>query len=257
LRDRPSSRILAPPMPRLALSLLLALAVTAPAAACSDYASVTARFAPDFPQGRHTVSVLGIFKDGQMSTDAWESIGARLSAPFGSTCTTGYAQLVATNQAASTAVDDYIRANGPGDEILEQLAPGASGDVVVVFTFAGHVSAKPAGTPDTGAMSSSPPGGSMGMGGGKYRGTRPGGSTGRGMARPANAAALEMSASFYSVAQKRSVGLVSLEYDGTSLDDAFQKFAAKISSSIPGSACAGWDFKTPVDEKKIRELTEH
>ena len=239
-------------------ALLGVAALVAAASGCSDYASVSSRFAPDFPPSRHSVSVLGVFKDGQMSTDAWESIGARLSAPFGARCETGFARLVASDQPASAAIDDYVRDNGPGDEVLEQLAPGATGDVIVVFTFAGHVSAKPASGPDTSTVSpSSQPGGSMGMSGGKYRGMRPGGATARGMSRANTTAALEMSASFYSVSQKRSVGLVSLEYDGTSIDEAFEKFSAKVASSVPGSTCGGWDFKTPVDEKKIRELSQH
>src|SRR5580704_1916174 len=95
--------------------LVGALALATATVGCSDYAQINARFAPDFVQGRHTVSVLGVFKDGQMSADAWESIGARLSAPFGGTCETGYGQLVTSNQAASAAIDDYVRANGPGD----------------------------------------------------------------------------------------------------------------------------------------------
>jgi hypothetical protein len=239
------------------LAALASLAVVAPTAGCSDYAQVSTRFAPDFVQGRHSVSVLGIFKDGQMSSDAWESIGARLSAPFGATCETGYGQLVTSNQGLSAAVDDYVRANGPGDEMLEQLAPAATGDLVVVFTVAGHVSTKPGNTADTSSMSSTPPGGSMGSGGGKYRGMRPGGATGRGMARPTAIAALQISASFYSVSQKKAVGLVAMDYDGTSLDEAFQKMAAKVSASLPGSTCGGWDWKAPVDEGRLRGLIEH
>ncbi|MGH7296169.1 MAG: hypothetical protein ACRELB_14605, partial [Polyangiaceae bacterium] len=103
-------------MPRLTAVLALAsLAVLASTSACSDYAQISTRFAPDFVKGRHAVSVLGIFKDGQMSSDAWESIGAQLSAPFGATCTAGYGQLATASPGLSSAVDDYVRANGPGD----------------------------------------------------------------------------------------------------------------------------------------------
>ncbi|HEY6458588.1 MAG TPA: hypothetical protein VIY73_00515, partial [Polyangiaceae bacterium] len=122
-------------------SLALALLGTLPG--CADEAQFTSRFASDFVHGRHAVSVLGVFKDGQMSNDAWESIGSQLSAPFGTTCQTGYGQLVTSNPPLSAAIEDYVRANGPGDELLEQLAPAATGDLVVVFTVAGHVGPKP------------------------------------------------------------------------------------------------------------------
>lgn len=240
----------------------LALSSLAFLPACADEALFTSRFAPDFSHGSHAVSVFGVFKDGQMSSDAWESIGPKLSAPFGSTCTTAYGQLVASNQTLSTAVDDYVRANGPGDELLEQLAPAATGDVVVVFTVAGHVGPKPTNTPDTSTLSGGAATGAgagsapMGVSGGKYRGMRSGTGGTRGMSRPANAA-FEISASFYSVSQKKAVGFVAMRYDGTSLEEAFQRMAAKVAAAVPGSTCAGWDWKAQVDDNRIRALGEH
>jgi hypothetical protein len=242
---------------RFALPLLFAPLLALPVTSCSDEAQFTTRFASDFVQGRHTVSVLGVFRDGQMSSESWETIGPKLSAPFGATCDTGYGALVASNQTASGAIDDYVRANGPGDELLEQLAPDATGDIIVVFTVAGHVGPKPANSIDTTSMQSqgnSP----MGAGSGKYRGTRPGGTSGtHGMPRGGVVGALEISASFYSVSQKRSVGLVSMQYDGTSMDEAFQRMAAKLGAAVPGSTCGGWTWQTPVDPEKIRGLIDH
>jgi hypothetical protein len=255
-------------MPRFASAFPFALAALGLALlgtlpGCADEAQFSSRFATDFVHGRHTVSVLGVFKDGQMSSDAWESIGTRLSAPFGATCQTGYGQLITSNPPLSAAIEDYVRANGPGDELLEQLAPAASGDLVVVFTVAGHVGPKPTNTPDTSNVSGGAASGAgagsapMGASGGKYRGMRPGsGGNVRGLGRPTNAA-FEVSASFYSVSEKKAVGFVAMQYDGTSLDEAFQRMSAKVAAAVPGSACAGWDWKAQVDDNRIRALTEH
>jgi len=236
-------------------SLALALAVSFLPSACSDEAQFTTRFASDFSPSRHTVSVLGVFKDGQMSTEAWESIGSKLSMPFAATCDTAYAALVTSNQPLSSAIDDYVRANGPGDELLEQLAPAATGDLIAVFTVAGHVAGKAAPPPDTTAVQQSSP--MTGAGGGRYRGSRPGGvNGGRGMPKAPAIASFEVSVSFYSVSQKRAVGLVALQYDGTSMDDALQRLANKLGLALPSARCAGWDWKAKVDDARIRALVE-
>jgi hypothetical protein len=241
---------------RLSLPFVaVALAVFLLPSACSDDAQFTTRFASDFSPTRHTVSVLGIFEDGQMSNDAWESLGAKLSAPFSKTCDTAYADLVAQNQPLSAAIDDYVRANGPGDELLEQLAPAATGDLIAVFSVAGHVAGKAAPPPDTTAVQQSSP--MTGAGGGKYRGSRPGGvNGGRGMPKAPAIASFEVSVSFYSVSQKKAVGLVALQYEGTSQDEALQRMAQKLGLALPSASCAGWDWKTKVDDQRIRALIE-
>jgi hypothetical protein len=241
-----------PPWLASPIALLLPLLCSA---ACSDDAQFTTRFASDFAPTRHTVSVLGVFRDGQMSGDAWESIGSKLSASFGGTCDTAYATLVTQNQPLQAAIDDYVRANGPGEELLEHPAPAASGDLVAVFTVAGKVAGKAAPPPDTTNVQQSSP--MTGAGGGKYRGSRPGGvNGGRGMPKAAPVASFEVSVSFYSVSQKRAVGLVALQYEGTSQDDALQRFAQKVGGALPGTTCAAWDWKAKVDDGRIRALIE-
>jgi hypothetical protein len=239
----------------LAFSLLSLVSLLALPSACSDDAQFTTRFASDFSPSLHTVSVLGVFKDGQMSTEAWESLGSKLSTPFGATCDTAYAGLVTTNQSLSSAIDDYVRANGPGDELLEQLSPAATGDLIAVFTVAGHVAGKAAPPPDTTAVQQSSP--MTGAGGGKYRGARPGGvNGGRGMPKAPAIASFEVSVSFYSVSQKRAVGLLALQYEGTSQDEALQRMAQKLGLTLPSARCAGWDWKAKVDDNRIRALIE-
>jgi len=223
---------------------------------CSDEAQFTSRFASDFAHPSHTVSVLGVFRDGRMSSDAWDSVGPKLSTPFGKTCDTAYGALVGTNQALSAAIDDYVRANGPGDELLEQLAPAATGDLILVYTVAGAIAPKKTPGPDTSTVSGGAPGGAMS--GGKYRGTRPGGTMGaRGMPATSTNAALEVSASLYSVSAHRAVGFVAMGYDGASLDEALQRMATKLGTTLPQSTCGGWNWDAHVDDARIRQLIEH
>jgi hypothetical protein len=225
---------------------------------CSDpYARFNTRFASDFAPGAHSVSVFGIFRDGRMSSDTWDEVGPKLSAAFGSgTCDAAYRNdLVTANPPLSSAIDDYVRANGIGDELLDALAPAASGDLVVVFTVAGHVTS--AGI-DGGAASVLPPTpqASM-MRNPRYRGVQPmpgGGGVPRSFG--GSAGTLEMSASLFSVTLHRSVALVEMKYYGESLDDALSQLAAKLRSSLPGSTCTPWNWSIKIDDHKVRELID-
>jgi hypothetical protein len=230
-------------------------------AGCSD-AQITTRYAPTFTHAPHTVSLLGVYKDGRMNPDVWEQIGPALSTPLGGKCGPGYDSLVNGNPALSAAIDDYARANGIGDDLLDQLGPAASGDLIMVVTVAGQVNGKGQNLPDTAAVQGGPPGGSMNN---RYRGAGSvgGPSGGRGptgaMRRPqalADGASFEMSASLFSVRDHKSVGLVALAYSGQSVDDAVAKLAARLGVELPGSTCAGWDWSAKIDDQRIRELVE-
>jgi hypothetical protein len=247
-------------MPRLGPFVVLAF-LAAPS--CAGDAEFSTRYAPNFPHARHTISVLGVFKDGSMSSDAWDQIGPRLSTPFGATCTTAYGALVGSNQGLSSAIDDYVRANGIGDDLLEQLAPAATGDLILVVMLAGRPGSKPAGTTDTSGVS----GGVPSTAGGRSRGGMMGGAggTGGGGATMGNrarqrviidGAAFEMSASLYSVSMHQSVGIVSLQYSGPTVDDAVARMAARLGIEIPASTCGGWNLSVPIDEHRIRGMVE-
>jgi hypothetical protein len=235
------------------------LALAAVITSCSDDAQFSARFASDFAHGQHAVSVLGVFRDGRMSTEGWDNLGAKLSAPFGATCDTAYGALATKDQVVSSAIDDYVRANGLGDELFEQLAPAAKGDLILVFTVAGHAKAQAPAPADSSSMMTSggAPGAGMGMGAGRYRGARQPTMGGR-LARtpPQGPAALEISALLYSVSQRKSVGVVAMQYDGPSADAALQRMSAKLAAAIPGSTCGGWDLSAKIDDRAIRELIE-
>jgi hypothetical protein len=234
---------------------LALLAVTA--GSCGDpRASFTTRVASDFPPAGHTVSVFGLFKDGRMSADTWEELGGNLSAAFASSaCEAEYrGELLAKNAPLSSAIDDYVRANGIGDELLDAVAPAATGDTIVVFTLSGKV------TPNTidGGTSAMPPQtpntmmrGTTGYRGG--HGPMPGGRT---RSFGGSSEALEVSASLYSVSQHRSVALVAMRYVGDSLPDALRQLTERLRATLPGSKCGAWDANVRVDDQKIRELVE-
>jgi hypothetical protein len=204
------------------------------------------------------VSVLGVYKDGQMSSDAWSALGPVVSPALGArTCEPGYgsAPVGTSDGVLSLAIEDYARANGPTDDLLGQLAPAAKGDLIVVFTFAGRL---PTPTPpdlEGAGATSAPTTGARGpmVGGGGAGGA---GRGIRGMSsrkQPADTNVLDISASLYSVAQARSVALVSMEYSGGSVEDAVKRFAAKLARDVPASTCTGWDWKAArVDAARIR-----
>jgi hypothetical protein len=243
--------------PSLRLRFLSVLALLL--CACSSDAQLSSRFASDFTHAAHTVAVFGVYKDGRMSSDAWEQVGPGLSQPFGATCEQAYAQLEARNQPLSGAIDDYARANGVGDELLEQIAPAAQGDLILLITVTGHVGTKGPNLPDTSTLGSGTPG----VGSSKYRTgsaigspVGPSGRSSGAMRRPLDtSSAFEMSASLYSVSDKKSVGIVTLEYDGKSVDEAIARLAERLGKELPGSKCGGWSWDTAkVDEQHIREL---
>jgi hypothetical protein len=247
------------------LSSVIAAAVglAAPAAfglasvSCSDpHTHFTTRVASDFPVSGHTVSVFGIFKEGRMSADTWDELGPTLSAAFATgACQAEYRdELVAGNAPLSTAIDDYVRANGIGDELLDAVAPAATGDMIVVFTIAGKV----AGGGIDGGTYAMPPTtpNIMQRGTAGYRGQHGPMIGGPMRSFGGSSDALEVSASLYSVAQHRSVALVAMRYYGDSLGDALSQLTAKLRATVPGSTCGAWNANVRVDDQRIRELVE-
>jgi hypothetical protein len=265
--------------PRLLPTALLTLAAAwAPlVVSCADDAQFTTRFIPDYPTSPHaSVSVFGVYKDGRMSSEAWDLVAAQLLATAdaavpvpeptpeladasalsgggGSECAAAYStSLVTKDMSLFTAVDEYARANGVTEGLLEKFAPSAKGDLIMVVTISGHVPAPDAG--DTPAMQSSqPPMGGSGRGGMVGRQGMRGATSG--MRRVENRDALEMSATLYSKSLKRTVGLVGMSYTGKSADEGLKTFAARLRSALPASPCAGWG-ELKVDEAAIHAIQE-
>jgi hypothetical protein len=71
---------------------------------------LSATVAPDFAPATHSVSVLGVYKDGQISADGWESLAPRLGATLGSgSCEPGYNSLTTSNQRLADAIQHVSR----------------------------------------------------------------------------------------------------------------------------------------------------
>jgi hypothetical protein len=205
------------------------------------------------------VSVFGVFRDGQMSLDAWDSMSARLSPPLGGTeCEAGFGPpLSAAHAELSAAVEDYARANGPTDDLLAQIAPAARGDLVVLFTVEGKVTDPKSAERSAGAS------GGGGAGGGSPMVRGPAGMGGRGARRrsgprstPTDSNALDVTATIYSVSQRKSVAAVDMTYTGLSMDDALTKFAVELAKTLPQAECRGWDWTANVDADGIRRSME-
>jgi hypothetical protein len=233
-------------------------------AGCGSQEAVYAtNFAPDFTPVHHKVSVLGVFKDGRMSSEAWDAIAARIGSSMGGTkCEAAYAEIATSpNHALFTAIDEYTQANGPTDDLLAKIAPAAQGDLVLIVIVAGKLP-----TPDNIKVQNEtnrPPGSANSMGGGG-RGA-PGGTLG-GMRNaggpmfrgdPAAVDRLDLTASFFSVPKAASVALVALQYSGETIDDAVQRFTTRLSATLPGATCAGWNWEAKIDPEAIRQSIDH
>ena len=258
------------------------LAMLCAVATCATASDGESEFAvlheADFSKGE-TVSVFGIFRNGRLSPEAWDDFGAGLSVPFSQeTCQAAYTKdFVNTNPEVMSTVDDYAKENGVSDELLNQFAPLAKGDSIMVIAMTGQPSRpaadagagkaskptparSPSGQGNTGGPNGGPVGGrGMGRGGG---GLGRGGFGGRGM-RPASNEqakpqrdAWEISASFFSTRLHHTVGQVSMIYAGQDLDRALRAFVGRLGAEMPGLPCRGWDWSTQVDAGALRRMLE-
>ena len=215
-------------------------------ASCQPSTRFETKFVSDFNPSGHVVSVLGVYKDGRMSSDAWGQYAPRIERALGGgPCEIGYGSGFArTNGGLTMAIDDYTRANGPTDNLLAQLTPAARGDLIMVLIVDGQL-------PTPVKISLANDAHSQGTG----TSLRPGTPGARGQGRnAADPDVLEVSASLYSVAQHHSVALVGMQYSGGNIDEATAKFAAELSLSLPRAVCSGWSWSDGVDPEQIRKL---
>ncbi|HZU83472.1 MAG TPA: hypothetical protein VE987_11170 [Polyangiaceae bacterium] len=221
------------------LSLVLGLG-------CAGESKFAANFAPDFDVRHHRVSILGVYKDGQLSSEAWGQFGPGVERFLGGgTCEVGFdSSLAVTHASLAEAIEDYARSNGLTDDLLSELAPAARGDLIMVLTASGR---PPVAAPRTSVADVPKTAG--GMGGAAFAGVS---------APPKGAGdheLFQLSALFFSVAQGRAVARVDLQYSGASTDDAVNQFTAKLSQSLPGSTCSGWNWPAERDAERIRRLS--
>jgi hypothetical protein len=194
----------------------------------------------------HSLSVFGVFRDGRVSTRAWDELWPKLTAILGpEPCPAAYsADLVTDAGALASAIDDYTRNYGITEPLLDQLAPAAKGDLVLVFVIAGAVRSK-SHDGETRPRPAPGPGASR-MRRTAYYGRAP---------RPD--AALEITASLFSPKEHAMVGATSLRYGGTSEDQAIAKLVSRWTEVFPKTSCASWDFEGhPVEADTVRALPE-
>jgi hypothetical protein len=227
--------------------------------ACADAdTQFSVKYAPSF-QKQPTLSILGVFREGRMSPETWEDIGPKISGAFGGgTCPIGYdAKLLSDKRTLAEEIDDYTRANGVTDDLLDQLAPAASGDAVLVVTVSGRPIPLHADGGLQAASAPPPPGPGRAMGGRGGGGPMNSGTPTSLPRYTIDRNAFEMTASLFSPRDHRSVALVTMGYSGHSGAEALQRFVAKLHEAFPNVTCAGWHMNdVPIDEKKIHELKD-
>jgi hypothetical protein len=85
--------------------------LVAGAGCANEEAHFDVRYAPGFAQRGVSSSIFGLFKDGQMSVDAWDEVAPKLLPSLGGrACEIAYGRaLLRTHRALADAVDDYAR----------------------------------------------------------------------------------------------------------------------------------------------------
>jgi hypothetical protein len=233
-----------------AFKSLLCVVCLAGSVACGE-PGFTVKYAPGYsPKARH-VSVFGIKRDGLMNRGGWAALGPGLSPAFnGNACEVAYGDsMFNAVPDLATAVDDYVRGNGVSDDLLAELAPAAKGDTIMLLTIAGHPLLPPG---DAGSMvhAANPPSSSSHA---RHRG---GAGSENASKSKSNQDPFEISATFYSVAEHRSVAFIDFSSDGTRIDEAISEFRNKLEQEFPGSTCSGWDWTVQLDAANIRKLAE-
>ncbi|MGA3121289.1 MAG: hypothetical protein ABSF69_11030 [Polyangiaceae bacterium] len=208
---------------------------------CEPDVHITSKMAPDFRPAQHAVSVFGVYKDGQLSSDSWGAVKTQLSPVFGGgICEAAYTEsFITANPALSTAIADVSRDNGFSDALLAQIAVGARGDLVLVLTVAGRL--------PTHGQVSLPKDAETHHEASPIMGAR----TGIGRSKDPNA--IDLAATLFSVPEHRSVAIVGIRYTGRSVDEGVAQFVARLAQALPGARCADWNWANKPDAESVRQ----
>lgn len=239
------------------LALILAVA------GCGSDAKFATNYDPAFRRATNAVSVLGVYKDGRMSSEAWNDLGPRFASAFGGeACDVFYSDaLLAKDPALAAAVDDEARANGVTDSLAGALAPASGAETIAFVTVLGHAGHEPKGdkvmSESTAAPSPVGGGGGGRSGGGGRRG---GGGAPSGGGGPSTGDAphdvLEVAMALYSVREHRTVGIVAMKYDGESNSEGYAAFVAKVRAELPGAKCVPWKCDVRIDPDSMKALSD-
>ncbi len=234
------------------LALPLAVAAALTTAACGDNSFHVQR-TPEFPKtAGASLALFGVFRDGRLAPEAWDAFRSHTSPVFGVTaCEPGYPDILAASGTPTLqAVDDYARANGVTDELLDRLAAASKGDLLLLITMTGRPSSKADSDKDSSTpIQTSVPG---------MRGGGRGGRGAQGSAPPKKAAgdanAFEIVGVVFSAKAHKSVGAIRLTYTGTSVDEALQSFMTRVGEEIPQATCGAWRSDLHLEPGDIRKL---
>lgn len=214
------------------------------AGCASDLATFGTAFAGDRTSVPNaSLSVVGVYRDGRMSPGTWAEIGPKLFAPLHLTdCDAGFSlQLERDDPDGAAAIDHAARTIGVNDQVLEQMAPAATGDVLFVVRISGKLPAPPrdqVNAPGSGVMT---------------RGTRQNPRSPVPDIEP-DGERLEITGSLYSVAERRTIAAVTLSYGGDSVDDALRRLGERLATIAPAARCGGWNKTVRLDAERIRKL---
>ncbi len=196
-----------------------------------------------------TVSVFGVYRDGSMSSDSWKQISGSFSSLGSKGCELAYDDMQTRAPELSAAVDAYARAEGPTDSLLDRIAPAADGELVLLVAISG----RPPRTPDGGVIKHPQTG--YGKRSRRAAGNMPNSPNGP-QPDETDGNVFEMNASLFSVKQHRTVAALSLDYYGSSMDEALAQFKEKFQQELPNARCTGWHWDPPIDPASIKNLEQ-
>ncbi len=223
------------------------LGVAGALTSCADE-NIQVNYAADYARAPATISFLGLFKDGRVNSEAWDPVNEAIDRHLhGYPCAPLYSNdLTAKNPDLAAAIDDFTRANGVGDELLDKLAPMAKGDLIGIIVMAGQ----PPQVIDSGATAP------IENSGNSNRRGRMGGTRGGSRGPVTDKNAFELSVSLYSIKTHKPVGQISMSYVGKTVEDALAKFQQRFSAETAGSSCGGWNVDPAMDGEAIRKLSQ-
>lgn len=190
------------------------------------------KYAPSFLGSPIRVSVLGVYRDGLLSEADSATLASEMSRVLRpSVCPPGYGEVLQRlNVDAWSAIQARVERDGVGDELLGAIAAAAEGDYILVVEAYGRFPA-PSAAADAPARRVL-----------VAHGGPPTHSDGRPTIGLPKAPDLELSASIFSVQHRSTEAFLSLAYAGSSVGDAIQRFASKLSTALPGTRCGGWKW---------------
>jgi hypothetical protein len=181
--------------------------------------------------------MFGVYQDGRMSTETWHELDARLAPVLGKpTCEALYGEMLRSHDPELLeAVDRSSQSEGITEDLLDRFSSAAEGDAILVVSLRirGASGAQPstAGNPDaTGLM------GRGAMPGQRMRGAPPPIRLNTGY----RDAEIRLAATLFSAKKHTSMARLTFVYNSTNLEEAIQKFVAKVGEALPGSVCKGW-----------------